>query len=132
MQLRHPSERQETESESCYDEGTGCGFDNISPDAYAERWVDVTEGATQVMRWFVDEFTELGWHLRGSVPTGGEAFLTFQRDPDERLGLLMQGHGEWWKDPERLVKWDSGTNSLRVHVAVDGMFADGRPGPRVG
>jgi len=73
-----------------------------------------------------------GWQPLGPVPSSGVASLTFQRDPDERLGILVQGHGEWWKDPERLVKWDSGINSLRVHVAVDGLFADGRPGRRVG
>jgi hypothetical protein len=132
MQLRHPAERQETASESAYDEGTDCGFDELSPDAYAERWVDVNEGAAHVMQWFIDELTALGWYPRGPVPTSGVAHLTFQRDPDERLGILVQGHGEWWKDPERLVKWGGGINSLRVHVAVDGMFADGRPGPRVG
>ena len=36
---------------SSYDEGAGCGFDNLSPDAYAERWVDVQDGATRVMEW---------------------------------------------------------------------------------
>ena len=108
MQARHPEELQETGSESSYDEGAGCGFDNLSPDGYAERWVDVHDGATRVMEWFIEQFADLGWHVDGPIPTRGVASLTFQRDPDERLGILLQGHGEWWKDPERMVKWDSG------------------------
>lgn len=133
MQLRYPAERAGRETESSYDEGAGCGFDNISPDAYAERWAEVDDGATQVMRWFVEQFANLGWHPRCVTPTSGVAHLSFHRDPDERLGILLQGlDAFWWKNPERNVKWDSGTNRLRVHLAVDGVFGDGRSGPHVG
>jgi hypothetical protein len=132
LRLQHPAERQETERESCYDEGAGCGFDNLSPDAYAERWAEVAAGAAQIMAWYAEQFAVLGWRLNEPIPASGVASLAFQRDPDERLGVLVQGTGEWWKDPERLVKWDSGVNMLRVHLAVDGVFPDGRPGGRVG
>lgn len=132
LQLRHPAERWETVSETSCDEGAGCGFDGLSPDAYAERWVEVAEGAEQVMHWYAEQFSDLGWLPQGPIRASGVAALTFRRDPDERLGILLQGHGEWWRDPERLVKWDSGVNSLRVHLAVDGVFSDGRPGIRVG
>lgn len=132
LMLHHPAEVPDSESVTSYDEGAGCGFDNLSPDAYAERWVDVAEGATPILRWFVRQLRNLGWHPAETVPLGGVASLAFQRDPDERLGVLLQGHGEWWKDPMRLVHWDAGTNRLRVHLAVDGELPDGRRGQRVG
>jgi hypothetical protein len=132
FRLRHPAERQQPERESCYDEGAGCGFDGLSPDAYAERWTEVAAGAAQVMTWYAQQFAALGWRPNEPIPASGVAHLTFQRDPGERLGVLMHGKGEWWKDPGRLVKWDSGNNLLRVHLAVDGVFPDGRPGIRAG
>jgi hypothetical protein len=132
LRLRHPAERPETERKSSDDEGAGCGFDQLSPDAYAERWAEVAAGAAQVMTWYAEQFAVLGWRPKGPIPASGVAYLAFQRDPDERLGILMQGKGEAWTDPERLVKWDSGVNVLRVHLAVDGVFPDGRPGGRVG
>jgi hypothetical protein len=132
LQLRHPAERRGTESQRCNDEGVGTGFDNLSPDAYAERWVEVDEGAASVLQWFVEQFSVLGWRPSGPLPASGVAALNFHRDGDERLGILLQGLGEWWKDPKWSVNWDGGVNSLRVHLAVDGTFPDGRQGGRVG
>jgi len=56
LELRHPAERPDTERVYLYDEGAGCGFDRVSPDALAERWVEVADGAVAVMTWFSQRF----------------------------------------------------------------------------
>lgn len=132
MGLRHPAELLGRATENVPDEGSGCGFDNGSPDAYSERWVEVDAGAVDVLAWFVEQFAQLGWDAETPVPTSGVASLRFRRDRDERLGVLLQGIGDWTRHPERAVKWGEGVNSMRVHLAVDGKFADGSTGFRVG
>jgi len=132
MRLRHPAEDPKTLSVNRYDEGNGCGYENGSPDAYVERWVEVGTGAADVLTWFVERFLGLGWTLVEPVPTSGVANVQFRRDPDERAGVLLQGFGEWWRHSDRDVNWLDGVNSMRVHLAVDGVFADGSTGFRVG
>ena len=56
MRLRHPAEDPKTLSVNRYDEGNGCGYENGSPDAYVERWVEVGTGAADVLTWFVERF----------------------------------------------------------------------------
>lgn len=132
MRVLHPAERQSTAAANVYDEGAGCGFDNGSADAYVERWVEVDAGAVEVLTWFRARFLALGWSAEAPVPTSGVTYMRFRRDPDERLGVLLQGVGDWIGHPERAVKWDAGINALRVHLAVDGTFPDGSTGFHVG
>jgi hypothetical protein len=47
-----------------------------------------------------------------------------RRDPDERLGVLLQGLGDWSRHADRAVNWEEGANVMRVHPAVDGSFPD--------
>lgn len=122
MRLVHPAERQPTASTSVYDEGAGCGFDNGSADAYAERWVEVDAGAAGVLRWFTERLVGLGWTPSEAIPSSGVAYMRFLRDADERFGVLLQGTGDWAAQADRAVKWDAGLNSMRVHLAVDGTF----------
>jgi hypothetical protein len=132
LRLRHPAERQRTATVSSYDEGAGCGFDNLSPDAYAERWVQVDAGAEEVLSWFARELLPLGWSAVEPMPTSGVAAARFSRDADERLGVLLQGVGDWWRETDRAVNWNEGVNAMRVHLAVDGQFSNGSRGVRVG
>jgi hypothetical protein len=133
MRARHPSERLATMTTNSYDEGAGCGFDNGSPDAYAERWVEVDAGAREVLGWFLGTFVELGWRAVEPVPTAGVAYLRLQRDADERVGVLLQGvRDDWIRHADRAVDWEAGPNRMRVHLAVDGSFPDGTSGFHVG
>lgn len=132
MRVLHPAERESTVTTDAYDEGAGCGFDNGSADAYVERWVEVDAGALEVLTWFASRFLDLGWTADAPVPTSGVAYMRFHRDPEERLGVLLQGMGDWMRHPERDVQWDAGVNSMRVHLAVDGAFPDGSTGFQVG
>ncbi len=132
MRLRHPSERPQTMTVRSCDEGAGCGFDNGSADAYAERWVEVGAGAREVLTWFLNAFTDLGWSSIEAVPTTGVAHLRLQRAADERAGVLLQGIGDWMHHPDRAVSWEAGANRMRVHLAVDGSFPDGSTGFHVG
>jgi len=132
MRLLHPAERQLSAAVNLYDEGAGCGFDSGSPDAYAERWVEVDASATEVLAWFTERFRQIGWATRAPSPASGVAYMRFHRDPDERLGVLLQGLGDWAAHADRAVKWDEGPNNMRVHLAVDGAFANGSTGFHVG
>ncbi len=132
MRLLHPAERASTATTNAHDEGAGCGFDNGSADAYVERWVEVDAGAGAVLTWFAARFLDLGWATDGPLPTGGAAYVRFRRDPDERLGVLLQGMGDWMSQPDRAVTWEAGVNSMRVHLAVDGAFPHGSTGFHVG
>lgn len=131
--MRHPAELPSTSTENTYDEGMGCGFDNGSADGYAERWVEVEAGAADVLAWFVAEYAALGWTPLEPPPTTGSAYLRMCRDPDERAGVLLQGVGsDWSRHPDRAVNWGTGPNRMRVHLAVNGVFADGTTGFHVG
>ncbi len=132
MRLRHPAESHSSATENAYDEGAGCGFDNGSPDAYAERWVEVDAGAVDVLTWFGARFAELGWLAAAPIPTSGVAYLPLRRDPNERLGVLLQRTHEGTQHPDRAVTWTEGVNRMRVHLAVTGKFTDGSVGFRVG
>jgi hypothetical protein len=126
LSLRHPAEMEGTASQSSYDEGAGCGFDQSSPDAYAERWVEIAGDPASIARWFAAELAGLGWQ-QVDRPVRGEAEFHFRRDADERAGVLLQRKGGWAE-----VRSGGASAVVRVHVAVEGVFDDGRPGVRVG
>jgi hypothetical protein len=133
LAARHPAEIAQTVTQNSYDEGAGCGFDNGSGDAYAERWVEVDAGAREVLAWFVTTFAALGWNPVEPVPSTGVAYVRLQRDGDERAGVLLQGlTSDWTRHADRAVNWESGVNRIRVHLAVDGTFPDGSTGFHVG
>ena len=133
MRLLHPEERQSTTLTNVYDEGIGCGLDNGSPDAYAEHRVEVDAGAAEVaglVHWTVPcprlergrhRYRPAAWRTCGFGGTLTSA-----------LGVLLQRLGDWAAHPERVVNWDAGVNSMRVHLAVDGTFPDGSTGSRAG
>ena len=94
--------------------------------------MEVDAGAAEVLAWFTGQFLALGWSAEAPIPTSGVAYMRFRRDADERLGVLLQRLGDWAAHPERVVNWDAGVNSMRVHLAVDGTFPDGSTGSRAG
>ena len=110
MALRHAAENEDSGHSSSYDEGAGCGFDNMSPDAYAERWVEIDARPKAVFRWYEEQLVALGWQVADRRRDGP----SFVRDVDERIGVT--GFGQL----------------IRVSFAVDGVFPDGRTGIRVG
>lgn len=115
------------------DEGVGCGFDNLNPNAYAARHVEVDAGASEVLTWFSERFVELGWSALAPMPTTGMAYMRFGRDEGEDLGVYLQGVGHHWRTHRnRAVKWSKGKNSMRVHLWVHGTFPDGHSRFQVG
>lgn len=66
MQLRFSAER-ELRREG-FDEGHGHGFDNMDTSPLASRTIASTDAASEVVDWFVDRLSDLGWTDRGEGP----------------------------------------------------------------
>lgn len=80
MRLRYVAER-ELRREG-FDQGQGHGFDDMDTSALAARTIASTDAASEVVNWFVDRLSGLGWVDRG------EGQLA--RDPDEWILLRVE------------------------------------------
>jgi hypothetical protein len=147
MLLRFDSE--EGGREKCADEGQGVGFDDVSPDAYAERWTDVTGKANSILGWYEAQLLALGWHP-ARPEEWGHGRMHFGRDPDERISVWLipeVGTGDPALDAtigeaepnewvglihQHRLKRSRSAHLLRVTMAVAGTFPDGRTGQRIG
>jgi hypothetical protein len=138
MRLRHPTET--GGRESAVDEGSGTGFDQMSADAYAERWAEVSGSGPEVLEWFRVELERLGWRSSDSGAEPG--ILRMSREDDERILVsFLSAAG-----PPPSPKYEAlaisafgaeGLNQLesplvRVSIAIAGTFPDGRSSIRVG
>jgi hypothetical protein len=91
MGLRSPGE---VELERrCVDEGTGTGFGNLDPMAYAER-VIVADDAKALFRWYNAQLRALGWSAPCSAPQSGA--LQFRRGSAELIQVQVLPMQEHW------------------------------------
>jgi hypothetical protein len=92
MQLRYVAER-ELRREG-FDEGQGHGFDHMDTSPVASRTIASTDAASEVVDWFFDRLSDLGWTDRGegSLHRGDEwILLRVERDRGvSRVASMIQ------------------------------------------